>query len=144
MEKSAGIFKQGYTIDAVQKTGVGTLAEALGIRITGISENSVTGTMPVDSRTIQPQGILHGGASVALAETIGSISANLTIDHSKQYCVGLEINANHVKAVRSGMVTATSSALHIGRTTQVWEIRITNETGSLVCISRLTIAVLNK
>lgn len=144
MENSEGIFKPGFTIDAVQRTGVGTLAEALGIQITAISENSVIATMPIDSRTIQPQGILHGGASVALAETVGSISANLTIDHSRQYCVGLEINANHIRAVRSGLVTATSSPLHVGRTTQVWEIKITNESGSLVCISRLTIAVLNK
>ena len=144
MDESANIYKPGITVEEVQKTGVGTLAEALGIQIIEINGNSITATMPVDQRTIQPQGILHGGASVALAETVGSISANLTIDHSKQYCVGLEINANHIRAVRSGFVTAVSNPLHIGRSTQVWEIRITDEKGKLVCVSRLTVAILNK
>ena len=144
MDESANIYKPGITVEEVQKTGVGTLAEALGIQIIEINGNSITATMPVDQRTIQPQGILHGGASVALAETVGSISANLTIDHSKQYCVGLEINANHIRAVRSGFVTAVSNPLHIGRSTQVWEIRITDEKSKLVCVSRLTVAILNK
>ena len=144
MDESANIYKPGITVEEVQKTGVGTLAEALGIQIIEINGNSITATMPVDQRTIQPQGILHGGASVALAETVGSISANLTIDHSNQYCVGLEINANHIRAVRSGFVTAVSNPLHIGRSTQVWEIRITDEKSKLVCVSRLTVAILNK
>ena len=144
MSESRSIFRSGFTKEAIQKTGQGTLAEALGIEITHIGENSITATMPVDHRTIQPMGLLHGGASVALAETVGSISANGTIDHDKQYCVGLEINANHIRGVRSGLVKGTSTALHIGRSTQVWEIRITDEADRLVCVSRLTIAVLNK
>lgn len=144
MDSQRSIFKQGITLEAVQQTGAGTLAEVMGIKITHIDQNSVTATMPVDHRTIQPQGILHGGASVALAETVGSISANLAIDQEKQYCVGLEINANHIRSVRSGLVTAISAPLHIGKSTQVWEIRISDENGKLVCISRLTIAVLNK
>lgn len=144
MSESRSIFRSGFTKEAIQKTGQGTLAEALGIEITHIGENSITATMPVDHRTIQPMGLLHGGASVALAETVGSISANGTIDHDKQYCVGLEINANHIRGVRSGLVKGTSTALHIGRSTQVWEIRIADEADRLVCVSRLTIAVLNK
>jgi 1,4-dihydroxy-2-naphthoyl-CoA hydrolase len=144
MSESRSIFRPGFTKEAIQKTGRGTLAEALGIEITHIGENSITATMPVDHRTIQPMGLLHGGASVALAETVGSISANGTIDHDKQYCVGLEINANHIRGVRSGLVKGTSTALHIGRSTQVWEIKITDEADRLVCVSRLTIAVLNK
>ena len=104
MSEAQSIFRPGFTIDAIQKTGKATLAEALGITITHIGENSITATMPVDHRTIQPLGLLHGGASVALAETVGSISANGTIDHEKQYCVGLEINANHIRSVRSGLV----------------------------------------
>ena len=144
MSESHSIFRPGFTKEAIQKTGQGTLAEALGIEITHVGENSITATMPVDHRTIQPMGLLHGGASVALAETVGSISANGTIDHEKQYCVGLEINANHIRGVRSGLVKGTSTALHIGRTTQVWEIKITDEADRLVCVSRLTIAVLNK
>ena len=144
MSESRSIFRPGFTKEAIQKTGRGTLAEALGIEITHIGENSITATMPVDHRTIQPMGLLHGGASVALAKTVGSISANGTIDHDKQYCVGLEINANHIRGVRSGLVKGTSTALHIGRSTQVWEIKITDEADRLVCVSRLTIAVLNK
>ncbi len=97
--------------------------------------------MPVDERTRQPYGILHGGASVVLAETLGSSAGNLCVDTGKQVCVGLEINANHVRAVRSGTVTGTARALHVGRSTQLWEIRIEDEQGRLVCISRLTLAV---
>ena len=97
--------------------------------------------MPVDERTRQPYGILHGGASVVLAETLGSSAGNLCVDTAKQICVGLEINANHVRAVRSGTVTGTARALHAYRSTQLWEIRIEDEQGRLVCISRLTLAV---
>ena len=99
------------------------------------------GTMPVDARTVQPYGILHGGASVALAETLGSVAGNLCVDTSKEMVVGLEINANHVRAMRGGRVTGTARALHVGRSTQLWEIRIENDEGKLVCVSRLTLAV---
>ncbi|WP_223816214.1 hotdog fold thioesterase [Adhaeribacter rhizoryzae] len=121
-----------------------TLAEALGIEITEVGPDFLCGKMPVDRRTHQPFGILHGGASVALAETLGSIGASLLIDTQKQNCVGLEINANHVKAVRNGFVHGRATALHLGRKTQVWEIKITNDAGDLVCISRLTVAVLDR
>jgi 1,4-dihydroxy-2-naphthoyl-CoA hydrolase len=98
--------------------------------------------MPVDHRTHQPYGLLHGGASVVLAETLGSTAAMLTLDPAKELAVGLDINANHVRGVRTGTVTGTARMLHIGRTTQVWEIRIENEAGELVCISRITMAVI--
>ena len=97
--------------------------------------------MPVDARTRQPYGLLHGGASVVLAETLGSSAGNLCVDTAQQMCVGLEINANHLRAARSGQVTGTARALHVGRTTQVWEIRIENDAGKPVCVSRLTLAV---
>lgn len=101
--------------------------------------------MPVDHRTHQPLGLLHGGASVALAETLGSVAATCCVDLSRQYCVGLEINANHIKSARSGYVVGTARPVHVGKKTQVWEIRIeTEETGDLVCISRITMAVLDK
>jgi len=121
-----------------------TLAEALGMEITEVGPDFLCGKMPVDRRTHQPFGILHGGASVALAETLGSIGAAMLIDTQKQNCVGLEINANHVKAVRNGFVHGRATALHVGRKTQVWEIKITNDAGDLVCISRLTVAVLDR
>jgi 1,4-dihydroxy-2-naphthoyl-CoA hydrolase len=119
-----------------------TMMEALGIRITAVGDDWLQGTMPVDQRTRQPYGLLHGGASVALAETLGSTAAMLTLDPEKELAVGLDINANHIRGVRSGTVTGTAKALHIGRTTQVWEIRIENEEGALVCISRITMAVI--
>ena len=121
-----------------------TLGEHLGIEITEVGEQTISGRMPVDHRTHQPMGLLHGGASVALAETLGSIGAALQVDLRKKACVGLEINANHIKGVKSGYVVGKATALHIGRTTQVWEIRITHEeTGALVCISRITMAVID-
>jgi len=100
--------------------------------------------MPVDHRTIQPFGLLHGGASVALAETLGSVAANLCVDREKKMCVGLEINANHIRPVTNGFVYGTARSIHVGASTQVWEIRIHNEQEKLVCISRLTLAVLDK
>jgi 1,4-dihydroxy-2-naphthoyl-CoA hydrolase len=118
-----------------------TLVAALGIRLTEIGPDFVRGTMPVDARTRQPQGLLHGGASVALAETLGSIAANLVIDPASQLCVGQEINANHLRAVTSGLVTGTARAHYIGRSSQVWGIEIMNERGQLACISRITMAV---
>ncbi|ALJ00275.1 hotdog fold thioesterase [Rufibacter tibetensis] len=121
-----------------------TLGEHLGMEYTEIGEDYLVGRMPVDHRTHQPLGLLHGGASVALAETLGSVGATMYLDLEKQYCVGLEINANHIKSVRSGYVYGKATAIHVGRKTQVWEIRITSETGDLVCISRITMAVLDR
>lgn len=121
-----------------------TLADALGIELVSLTDDYLEGRMPVDGRTHQPMGLLHGGASVALAETLGSIGAATRIDVTKQACVGLEINANHIKGVRAGWVRGRATALHVGRRTQVWEIRITHEeTGALVCVSRLTLAVID-
>ncbi len=128
-------------IDAINARSRGTLVEHLGIVMTEAGPDWLRGTMPVDARTRQPYGLLHGGASVALAETLGSIAGNLCVDGATSMVVGLEINANHLRAAREGVVTGTARALHVGRSTQVWEIRIENEAGKPVCISRLTLAV---
>lgn len=119
-----------------------TLIEALGIEITLLEKGRVEATMPVDERTRQPFGLLHGGASVALAETVASVGAYQLVDHETEGVAGLEINANHVRGIREGMVKAVATVLHQGRTTQVWDIRITDEQGKPVCISRCTMAVL--
>ncbi|MCX8492224.1 MAG: hotdog fold thioesterase [Cyclobacteriaceae bacterium] len=121
-----------------------TLVSHLGIEFTAIGEDYLEAKMPVDHRTHQPMGLLHGGASVALAETMGSVGAACCLDIAKQYCVGLEINANHIKSARSGFVFATARPIHLGKKTQVWEIKITNEQKELVCISRITMAILDK
>lgn len=118
------------------------MMEALDIRFTDVGDDWLRGTMPVDHRTRQPFGLLHGGASVVLAETLGSSAALLTLDVEKEVAVGLDINANHIRGVRGGIVTGTARAVHLGRTTQVWEIRIEEEQGKLVCVSRLTMAVI--
>ena len=120
------------------------MMEHLGIEYTEVGPDSITARMPVDHRTHQPFGLLHGGASVVLAETLGSVAAHMCLDGEKQYTVGLDINANHIRAVRSGWVYGTTKPLHIGGKTQVWEIRITTEEGALVCISRITMAVLDR
>ena len=120
------------------------MAENLGIEFTEIGEDWMAAKMPVDKRTHQPYGLLHGGASVALAETLGSVAAHCSIDSTKQYCVGLEINANHLKGIREGFVYGTARPIHRGRSTQVWEVKITNKKQQLVCVSRITIAVLFK
>lgn len=119
------------------------MVEHLSIVVTEVGPDSLRATMPVDHRTKQPAGILHGGASLALAETIGSTAGNLVLDRTKEYAVGLEINANHLKSVNSGTVEGVCRPIHLGRTTQVWDIRISAE-GKPVCISRLTLAVLKK
>lgn len=121
-----------------------TMMEAIEIEFTEIGDNYIQAIMPVQAKTHQPLGMLHGGASVALAETIGSVASNLCVDHNKYYCVGLEINANHIKAKRNGTVTGTGKPLHIGKNTQVWEIKIKDENHSLICISRITMAVISK
>jgi 1,4-dihydroxy-2-naphthoyl-CoA hydrolase len=121
-----------------------TLVAHLGIVITELGDDFIRATMPVDHRTHQPMGLLHGGASVALAESLGSMGAYLCVDASRYDVVGLEINANHIRGVKSGTVTGTARPIHIGKSTQLWEIRITNEADKLVCISRITIAVLEK
>lgn len=136
-------FKE-YGLADINALGRNTMLEHLNIRFTEIGENSITATMPVDHRTVQPDGILHGGASAVLAETLGSVAANLCVDPDKYWCVGLEINANHIRPVRSGTVEGTAVPIHLGRKTQVWEIRIQNENKKLVCVSRLTLSVLER
>lgn len=119
-----------------------TMAGHLGIEIIGCTDDSLSARMPVDHRTLQPHGRLHGGASVALAETVGSIAANMTLDSHENIGVGLEINANHVRPVKDGFVFATARPEAIGRTTQIWSIRITDESDRLVCISRFSVAII--
>jgi 1,4-dihydroxy-2-naphthoyl-CoA hydrolase len=120
----------------------GTAVSALGIRITAWSENSLTGTMPVDHRTKQPWGLLHGGASVLLAETLGSAASMCCVDQTKWLCVGLDVNANHLRGVRDGMVTGVAQPIHLGRTSHVWGIEIRTEDDRLVCVARLTATVI--
>ena len=134
-------FRKPIDISVLNANSRGTMIEHLGIVITEAGDDWLRGTMPVDGRTKQPFGLLHGGASVALAETLGSMAGNLCVDNAREMVVGLEINANHLRAAREGIVTGTARALHVGRSTQVWEIRIENEAGKPVCISRLTLAV---
>ena len=135
------VFRAPVSLDELNALSRGTLIEHLGIVFTGAGEDWLQATMPVDERTRQPYGLLHGGASVVLAETLGSSAGNLCLDTGVQMAVGLEINANHLRAVRQGVVTGTARALHVGRSTQVWEIRIEDERGRAVCVSRLTLAV---
>jgi 1,4-dihydroxy-2-naphthoyl-CoA hydrolase len=135
------IWKQSIDLDRINAWNKDTLVEYLDMRVTEIGDDFVRGSMPVDARTRQPFGLLHGGASVALAESLGSLAANLVLDSAREIAVGLDINANHVRAATSGRVTGTARPLHLGRSTQVWEIRIEDEEARLVCISRLTMAV---
>ena len=128
----------------LQSLGRGTAVEHLGITITKVGPRFLEGTMPVDQRTRQPYGVLHGGASVLLAETLGSLAGPIAAGSDRYQCFGIDINANHIRPVSEGLVTGRATALHIGRTTQVWEIRIVDEAERLVCISRLTLAVKEK
>ncbi|OYU55080.1 MAG: esterase [Chitinophagaceae bacterium BSSC1] len=137
-------FYENIKLEDFVHLGKNTLGEQLGMEFTEIGEDYIKGTMPVDHRTKQPYGLLHGGASVALAETLGSIGSALVVDQSKFNCVGLEINANHLRSVRDGFVTGIAKPIHIGASTHVWDIRITDQRDKLVCISRLTVAVIKK
>jgi uncharacterized protein (TIGR00369 family) len=134
------IWKKEIDLDRLNRTSKNTLVEHLQIQYTKFTDRSITATMPVCSFTHQPFGMLHGGASVVLAETLGSVAANFCVDN-EHFCVGLDINANHVRAVRTGHVVGKATPLHLGRTTQVWQINISDERDRLVCTSRLTIAV---
>jgi 1,4-dihydroxy-2-naphthoyl-CoA hydrolase len=138
------IFNPNIQIEYLNSLSANCMLENLGIVFTSIGENFIEAKMPVDNRTTQPLGLLHGGASVALAETLGSVAALCCIDQEKQFCVGLEINANHIKSIRSGFVIGKVMPLHIGKKTHVWEIKITDENGGLVCVSRITVAILDK
>jgi 1,4-dihydroxy-2-naphthoyl-CoA hydrolase len=136
------IWRTLVTLEQLQESVRSTLSEHIGIRYTEIGPDYLRATMPVDARTHQPAGVLHGGASLALAESIGSVGANLCVDMSTHVCVGQEINANHLRPVASGLVTATARPYHLGSRSQVWHIEIADEKGKLVCVSRLTMAVL--
>lgn len=138
------VFLSAPSLDQLNSSSRRTLVQHLGIEFTAIGDDYLEATMPVDHRTKQPMGLLHGGASVALAETMGSIAASLTIDLSKQSCVGLEINANHVRGVKAGNVKGVVKPVHVGKSTQIWEIKIYNDSGQLCCISRITMAILEK
>jgi 1,4-dihydroxy-2-naphthoyl-CoA hydrolase len=135
------IWQGTPTLEALNRERGTTLIQLLDIEFSAIGDDSLSASMPVDERTRQPFGLLHGGASVVLAETLGSTGGNLCVDRSQYLCVGQEINANHLRAVKSGRVTGTARPVHLGGRTQVWTIDIVNEAKDLICISRLTLAV---
>lgn len=135
------IWFKPFTVSDLNKRGENTLAELLGIQFTDITDDSLTAIMPAHSRIKQPLGIVHGGANVVLAETIASTGANAAVDIEKFYCVGLEINANHIRPVKEGLITGVARPIHLGRTTQVWHIDIYNELGKQTCVSRMTASV---
>ena len=138
------IWRSLRSIEELNGNRQGTLIDNLGIIFIEIGDDFVRGTMPVDARTVQPYGLLHGGASVALAETLGSMGASMCVDAAEYQVVGQEINANHVRAARSGLVTGTARPLHLGGRTHVWSIEIVNDAQKLVCISRITMAVIKR
>lgn len=135
------LWRQTPNIEQLNATLKNTIGEQLDIRFESFDAESISASMVIDSRTHQPYGLLHGGASVVLAETLGSTASYLCIDTSKFYCVGLEVNANHLRGLRNGRVTAVARPIHLGRTTHVWDIRLSGEDGKSSCISRLTMAI---
>ena len=135
-------FDKELNVEKLRPLGPNTMAAHIGIEWVEVGQNFIKAKMPVDQRTNQPYGLLHGGASCVLAETLGSVASAMVIDHSKFYCVGLEINANHIRGVREGYVTGVALPLHLGNTTHVWDIKIYDEKEKLVCVSRLTVAIL--
>jgi len=138
------VLNPAVTLDMLNAMCRNTMMEHLGIEVTRIEESSLQARMPVDHRTHQPYGLLHGGASVVLAETLGSMASHCTLSDANKYCVGLEINANHIRSVRSGYVYGVAQPIHLGNRTQVWEIRVSNDQQELVCISRITMAIVDK
>ncbi len=139
------IWFNDFPVESADEKGRDTLIHHLGIELVEAGEDFLSARMPVDGRTRQPAGILHGGASVVLAETLASWAATFCVDRGKHHCVGLEINANHVRPVAEGSVTGVARPVHLGRSTHIWEVRITDDAnGKLVCISRVTMAVLNR
>ena len=139
------MFNKDITLEQVNRSGKGNMVEHFGIEFTEITPEYICAKMPVDNRTMQPMGLLHGGASVVLAESVGSTASWLSLENpEKQAAVGVEINANHLKSAREGYVYAKCTALKVGRSMHVWDIKITNETGDLVCVCRLTTAVIEQ
>jgi 1,4-dihydroxy-2-naphthoyl-CoA hydrolase len=137
------IFPTNLSLEELNSWGKNTMTDFLEIKFTKIGNDFLEATLPVTHKTKQPLGLLHGGANVVLAETLGSVASTLTLDRAKQYCVGLEINANHLKSVREGFVRGITKPIHLGKKTQVWEIKIYSESGDLSCISRLTLAIMD-
>lgn len=137
-------FKKQASIDYFSKIGKGSMGDLLGIEWVEVGDDFIKARMPVNEKTKQPYGLLHGGASCVLAETIGSIASAMVVDPAKFQCVGLEINANHVHSATSGFVTGITTPLHLGKSTHVWDIKIYNEEEKLVCVSRLTVAIIQK
>ena len=135
-------FDKELSIEKLKPLGPNTMAAHIGIEWVEVGENFIKAKMPVDQRTNQPYGLLHGGASCVLAETLGSVASAMVVDHSKFYCVGLEINANHIRGVKEGFVTGVALPLHLGSTTHVWDIKIYDEKEKLVCVSRLTVVII--
>jgi 1,4-dihydroxy-2-naphthoyl-CoA hydrolase len=137
-------FNKEITLEQVRQSLPNTMGQNLGMDFSGIGPDFLEMTMPVDERTKQPAGLLHGGASCALAETVGSVASYLVIDNTKYNAVGLEINANHLRGKKDGVVTARCTPIHIGATTHVWDIKITDERQKIICISRLTVMIIKK
>ena len=137
-------FKEEFSLEKLTSMSVGTMADYLGIAWTEIGDNFIKAKMPVDHRTKQPYGLLHGGASCVLAETMGSVASALVIDSQKSICVGIEINANHVRSAKDGFVNGIVTPIHLGASTHVWDIRIYDHREKLICISRLTVAILKR
>jgi len=138
------VFKSDLKAADLEKLRKGTLLETLDIQFTEVGDNFITATMPVDSRTMQPDKILHGGAVMALAESVGSVASASIIDYEKKRCVGIEINANHIRSARSGHVTATARPIHIGGMTHVWDIQVRDDFEQMVSVCRLTVAILER
>ena len=143
MMMTESVWYKDYQLNEIKPLCQGNMVAHLGIELTSIGRDSLVGVMPVDQRTTQPAGLLHGGASVALAESLGSIAASLCVDPAKWVCVGQEVNASHLRPVRSGTVTGTAKPVYIGRSSQVWEIDVADERQRKVCVVRLTVAVVS-
>lgn len=144
MSNNKTIWNRAFTLEQIAESRKNTMVDHLGIEFTEIGDDFLCAKMPVDQRTKQPYGIMHGGASCALAETVASIAGNCCLDQEKQFCVGLEINTSHLKMAKSGFVIGKAKPLHLGKSTQVWEIEIRDESGTLISSSRLRLAVLDK
>lgn len=138
------IWKTPIDLDTLNERCRNTLSDFLGITFTSFGDDFLCATMPIEQKHLQPMGIMHGGASCVLAETVGSVAANFCVDQNEKACVGLDININHLRPVQKGTLMATATAVHLGKTTQVWDIKIRNEENKLVAISRLTISVIDK
>ena len=144
MSNTKSIWHSVFSVEELRQRLGHTMAEHLGIRITEIGEDFLKGTMPVSEQTRQPLGLVHGGANVTLAESLGSVGANMVVDREKYFCVGQEINANHVRSVSKGLVTGIAKPEYIGKASQVWSIKLYDDDNNLTCISRLTMAVLKR